>query len=555
VTRPRGAGTAGTLLLALLVWLVVYPLLLVLVEAFRGPQGWTLEHVRQFLGRPTEWNALWGSLWTSLMSVLLAALVGIPLAFLFARYEIPGGRVLSALVALPAVLPPLVGVIAFLFLYGETGFISLLVQRVLGLTDPPWRLQGAGAILLVHAYSMYVYFYLFVRAGLATLDASQYEAAASLGAGRWRTLRRVVLPHLYPALAGAALLTFMTALASFSAPYIFGGGFRVMTTQIVATRLNGENELAMVETISLTLVALVALWLLPGGAGDWAGGGLKGAAPRPVPVRRRWLRRSLAVTGWGLAGLLLLPHLTLLLVSFVPVGTWTVEPFPPEYTLRNYLTLLRDPVRARPLVNSLWLATLATAAAVALGLAGAFLSVRKQVRGGRTIERLLALPWAVPGTVFAIALATAFSVQAPWVGRVLLVGTLWILPLAYLVRSLPITSRAILSGFRALDPSLDEAASTLGAGRWRRLRQVTLPLLRPALLAGASLAFVTAFGDFVTSIMLYTYDTRPISLEILSSLRQADVGVAAAYGVVLMLVSAAVFALASERQGRGGNPG
>jgi iron(III) transport system permease protein len=546
---------AGTLLLVLLVWLVVYPLVLVLVEAFRGPQGWTLEHLRQFLARPTEWSALWGSLWISLVSVLLAALVGIPLAFLFARYEVPGGRVLSALIALPAVLPPLVGVIAFLFLYGETGFISLLVQRLLGLTDPPWRLQGAGAILLVHAYSMYVYFYLFVRAGLTSLDASQYEAAASLGAGRWRTLRRVVLPHLYPALAGAALLTFMTALASFSAPYIFGGGFRVMTTQIVATRLNGENELAMVETLSLTLLALVALWLLPGGGGDGVTGGLKGAAPRPVPVHRRWLRRTLAAAGWGLAGLLLLPHLTLLLVSFVPVGTWTVEPFPPEYTLRNYLTLLQDPVRARPLLNSLWLATLATAAAVAIGLAGAFLSVRRQVRGGRLIERLLALPWAVPGTVFAIALATAFSVQAPWAGRVLLVGTLWILPLAYLVRSLPITSRAILSGFRALDPSFDEAASTLGAGRWRRLRQVTLPLLRPALLAGASLAFVTAFGDFVTSIMLYTYDTRPISLEILSSLRQSDVGVAAAYGVVLMLVSALVFVVGSERPGRAGNPG
>jgi len=542
-------------MLVLLVWLVVYPLILVLVEGFRGTEGWTMDYLRQFLVRPTEWRALWGSLWISLVSVLLAALVGIPLAFLFARYEVPGGRVLSALVALPAVLPPLVGVIAFLFLYGETGFISLLVQRALGLTDPPWRLQGAGAILLVHAYSMYVYFYLFVRAALTSLDASQYEAAASLGAGRWRTLRRVVLPHLYPALAGAALLTFMTALASFSAPYIFGGGFRVMTTQIVATRLNGENELAMVETISLTVVALAALWLLPGGSGEAATGGQKGAAPRPVPVRSPWLRRGLAVTGWGLAGLLLLPHLTLLLVSFVPVGTWTVEPFPPEYTLRNYLTLVQDPVRARPLLNSLWLATLATGVAVAIGLAGAFLSVRRQVRGARTIERLLALPWAVPGTVFAIALATAFSVQAPWVGRVLLVGTLWILPLAYLVRSLPITSRAILSGFRALDPSLDEAASTLGAGRWRRLRRVTLPLLRPALLAGASLAFVTAFGDFVTSIVLYTYDTRPISLEILSSLRQSDVGVAAAYGVVLMLVSAAVFAVGSERQGRGGNPG
>jgi iron(III) transport system permease protein len=173
------------------------------------------------------------------------------------------------------------------------------------------------------------------------------------------------------------------------------------------------------------------------------------------------------------------------------------------------------------------------------------------VPGGGAIQGLLALPWAVPGTVFAIALATAFSVHQPALGRFILVGTLWILPLAYLVRNLPITSRAVLAGLRALDPALDEAAATLGAGRWRTLRRVTLPLLRPALVAGASLAFVTAFGDFVTSIMLYTYDTRPISLEILSSLRQSDVGVAAAYGVVLMVVSAAVFAVGAEQ----GSPG
>ncbi|HUF35774.1 MAG TPA: iron ABC transporter permease [Gemmatimonadales bacterium] len=556
MSPARRARIAAPLLLALLAWLVVYPLLLVLVEGLRGPEGWTLEHVRAFMGRPTEWQALWGSLWTSLASVGLAAAVGVPLAFLFSRYDLPGGRVLGGLVALPAVLPPLIGVMAFLFLYGEAGFVSLLVQAALGLTEPPWRLQGAGAILLVHAYSMYVYFYLFVRAALASLDASLYEAAASLGAGRWRTLRRVTLPHLAPALGGAALLTFMTALASFSAPYIFGGGFRVMPTQIVSTRLNGENELAMVETISLTLVALAALWLLRGsGAYDTASGGRKGMAPAPRPVRHPGVRAAALVLGWGLALLLLLPHLTLLLVSLVPVGTWTTEPVPPDYTLGNYLTLVRDPVRARPLVNSLWLATIATGAAVALSLAGAVLSVRRRVPGSRLIEGLLALPWAVPGTVFAIALATAFSVHAPWAGRVILVGTLWILPLAYLVRNLPITSRAIQAGFRALDPSLDEAAATLGAGRWRTLRRVTLPLLRPALLAGASLAFVTAFGDFVTSIMLYTYDTRPISLEILSSLRQSDVGVAAAYGVVLMLVSAAVFTFGSGGRGGEGNPG
>jgi iron(III) transport system permease protein len=274
-----------------------------------------------------------------------------------------------------------------------------------------------------------------------------------------------------------------------------------------------------------------------------------------VRVRRRWARRLLAGLAWALAAVLLLPHLTLLLVSFVPAGTWTTQPLPPVYTARNYLTLVADPVRVRPLVNSLWMAATATVAAVALALWAGTLAVRRRVPGRGLIEGLVALPWAVPGTVFAIALATAFSVQRPWAGRVVLVGTLWILPLAYVVRNLPLTGRAILAGFRQLDPALDEAAATLGAGRWRTLRRVTLPLLRPAVVAGATLAFVTAFGDFVTSIMLYTYDTRPISLEILGSLRQSDVGVAAAYGVVLMLVSGAVFALGSERRGDGGSAG
>ncbi len=550
---PRSrTAILGAIVLLILLWLIVYPLILVLIEGFQGPGGWTLDYLRQFSARRNEAQALWGSLWISLATVALAGAIGIPLAYLFWRYDFPGRSVLGALVALPAVLPPLVGVIAFLFLYGESGFTSLLVQHLLGLDEPPWRLQGAPAILLVHAYSMYVYFYLFTRAGLASLDVAVFEAAASLGAGRWRTIRRIVLPLLYPSLGGGALLTFMTALASFSAPYIFGGGFRVMTTQIVATRLNGDDQLAMVETTSLTLLALVALWLLRGAprGGDPAGG-RKGVPPALIPVRRPLARILVALLGWSLAVVLLLPHLTLLLVSFVPAGTWTTEPLPPSYTWRNYLTLIVDPVRTRPLLNSLWLATAATVASVGIALLAGILSVRRRVPGRRIIQGLLALPWAVPGTVFAIALATAFSVREPLLGRFILVGTLWILPLAYLVRNLPITSRAVLAGLRALDPALDEAAATLGAGRWRTLRRVTLPLLRPALVAGASLAFVTAFGDFVTSIMLYTYDTRPISLEILSSLRQSDVGVAAAYGVVLMAVSAAVFAVGAEQ----GSPG
>ena len=529
--RPVGAGEV--VLALLLAWVIVYPLLVVGGEALHADFGAVLR-------QPAEWQALWGSLWISAASVMLSALVGVPLAFVFERYDFPGRRLLGALVALPAVMPPLVGVIAFLFLYGESGFVSRAVQAALGLGHAPWRLRGPGAILLVHAYSMYVYFYLFARAGLARIDGSMVEAAASLGAGPWRTFRRVTLPLLAPALWGAALLVFMTALASFSAPYIFGGSFRVMTTQIVATKLNGDLPTAMLETVALAALAILGFVVVQRSEGERSVAAVgKGTAPPLKAIAHPAARRAAAALGWTLGLVLLLPHLTLIAVSLVPAGTWTTQAVPPVWSLANYGTLFSQAERLRPLVNSLWMAAVATAAAVAVAAFAAHLVVRRRVALRRAIETLLALPWAVPGTVVAIALATLFSVRSPLTGRWILVGTAAILPLAYLVRSLPLTGRALLAGYRQLDPSLEEAAESLGAGRWRRLWRVTLPLLKPALAAGASLAFVTALGDFVTSILLYTYDTRPIAIEILSSLRLDDMGVAAAFGVVLMAVSAA----------------
>jgi iron(III) transport system permease protein len=538
---------------ALLAWLVGYPLLMTLLEALGlgGPKGWTLGFFAEFFQRRDEWLALWRSLWISAASVLLAALVGVPLAFLFERTDFPGRRLLGAIVALPVALPPLVGVIAFLFLYGESGFASRAVQSMLGLSAPPWRLVGPGAILLVHAYSMYVYFYLFTRAGLARLDAALLEAAASLGASRARTLFRVTLPLLRPALAGAALLTFMTALASFSAPYLFGGGFRVMTTQIVASKLNGELALAQVETVMLAGLALLGLGAMR--RADRAasvGTGVRGIAPARKRLRGPLARGAAGLFGWLLAVLLLLPHAVLLLVSLVPAFTWTAEPFPPVLNLENWKSLFTTPEHLRPVVNSLWMAVAATLLAVALGFAAARLAAGRRDRVGGLLEGLIAVPWAVPGTVFAVALATTFSANQPWIGRFVLIGTPWILPLAYLVRDLPLTGRAALAGLRQLDPALEEAAASLGADRRRRLLRVTLPLLRPALAAGAGLAFITALGDFIVSIVLYTFDTRPISIEILSSLRLQDLGMAAAYGVLLMTASAAAFLLWGEGEAR-----
>jgi len=540
--RLRRSDIAAAALTLLLAWLVIYPILIVGVDAAH-PTALTA-----FFTRPGEWAALWASVWISLVSVLLAAAIGVPLAFLFEWFDFPGRKTLGALIALPVVLPPLVGVIAFLFLYGESGFIARAIQSVLHLQNAPWRLQGAVAILLVHAYSMYVYFYLFTRAGLAKLDVSMLEAAQALGADRRATLWRVIVPLLRPSLVGAAMLTFMTALGSFSAPYIFGGGFRVMTTQIVATKLNGDLPLAMVETVALALVAIAGLVILRRTEGDDILVALgKGIAPRPRPIRRASVRWLAAIAGWGLAVLLLLPHLTLGLVSLVPYGAWTTEILPPVINFENYRRLFSEAERLRPMWNSLWMAAASTAVAVALALAGGWLVVRRRVALRRAIEALLALPWALPGTVFAIALAITFSVHAPLQLRFVLVGTAVILPLAYLVRALPLTGRGVLAAYRQLDPSLEEAAASLGAGRWRTLARVTLPQLRPGLAAGASLAFVAALGDIVASIVLYTYETRPVSIEILSSLRLAETGVAAAFGVVLMLVSAVVLGVGARR--------
>ena len=540
--RPKRSDLAAAALTLLLAWLVIYPILVVAADAAHPTA------LRDFLTRPGEWAALWASVWISLVSVILAAAIGIPLAFLFEWFDFPGRKTLGALIALPVVLPPLVGVIAFLFLYGESGFVSRAIQSLLHLQNAPWRLQGAVAILLVHAYSMYVYFYLFTRAGLARLDVSMLEAAQALGADRGATLWRVIVPLLRPSLVGAAILTFMTALGSFSAPYIFGGGFRVMTTQIVATKLNGDLPLAMVETVALALVAVAGLVILRRTEGDDILVALgKGIAPRPRPIRRASVRWLAAGAGWGLAVLLLLPHLTLLLVSLVPYGAWTTEVLPPVINLDNYRRLFSEAERLRPMWNSLWMAAVSTAVAVAIALVGGWLVVRRRVALRRAIEALFALPWALPGTVFAIALAITFSVHAPLQLRFVLVGTAVILPLAYLVRALPLAGRGVVAAYRQLDPALEEAAASLGAGRWRTLTRVTLPQLRPGLAAGASLAFVAALGDIVASIVLYTYETRPVSIEILSSLRIAETGVAAAFGVVLMLVSAVVLGVGARR--------
>ena len=528
----------------ILLWTVLYPNLFVLRDSLTTNGAFTLEHYSRFADSRADIRALWNSVWISLASVGLSALLGIPLAFFFARLDFPGRRLLAALSALPVLLPPLVGVISFLFLYGETGFFTRGIQVMLGLREPPWRLNGAGAVLFVHAYTMYVYFFMFVTAALTRLDPALVEAASALGSSKRRTMFRVTLPMLAPAIGGAALLVFMTSMGSFSAPYVFGGGFRVLTTQIFTSKLNGELPIAAVETVILAGVSIVFLWLLQRYEKDRSYTGASKGTSRPLLIRpgSKTKRGLLTLTGSIIVLLLILPHLTVLLVSFVPEGTWTTQIIPPEYSAQNYRLIFGEREMLRPVMNSLVLSTWATIANIVFALAAAYVLARRKVRARWLINALVILPWALPGTVLAMALASTFSVNQWWSGRMVLVGTAAILPLAYFIRNIPLVTRSTLASFQQIDPALEEASASLGGSWFTTWRRVLVPLVLPGLVAGALLAFVTALGEFVASIMLYTHRTRPISLEILAQLRAFNFGAASAYAVLLIALMAAVFA-------------
>jgi iron(III) transport system permease protein len=516
----------------LLLWAVVYPNAAVIAGSFENGLG----HWREFAASPADREALWTSLVISVASVFASLAIGVPLAFLLGRFEFPGRRLLRAVATLPAALPPLVGVIAFLFLYGESGLVTRIVQRVLGMQEAPWRLKGVGAIVFVHAYTMYVYVFLFVSAGLERFDATLDEAASGLGASTWQRLKRVTLPLLMPAVAGSALLVFMNALGSFSAPYVFGGGLRVLSTQILASKTNGALGLAYVETTVLALSAVAGLlvfrWLDRKRKYTLASKG--GRKRREIRSRRVQILTSIAAAAIVIA--LVLPHLMVVLVSFARDGAWTTQVLPPEYTFDNYRRLFTESELWRPITNSVSMALIATAANLVVCFLAAYLIVFRRFAGRGLLELLVALPWAIPATAIALGLAATFNRNDLLSARVLLVGTFWILPLAYFIRDIPLVASAVEGSLRQMDASLEDAARGLGASWLLTMRRVILPAARPGLVAGGLLAAVTAVGEFVASVVLYTHSNRPISMEILAQLRALAFGTAAAYSVLLIFL-------------------
>ncbi len=468
----------------------------------------------------------------SFATVITSGLVGSALAFLLTRYRFPGRRVLSGLAYMPFTLPPLVGVLSFYYLVGLDGLLPRFCERYLGFEG--LALRGPWAILLVHTYSFYVYFYAMTGAALEALDRSQLEAARTLGAGRLRVFFRVTLPMLRPALLGASLLTFMSSGASFSAPYIFGNRYPMLSVEIFNERTQFSDARAATLTVVLAILSLVGVLVFRSRTRA-AGGGSKGVR---VPLRSRGGRFAATLCAGGCIALILMPHLTILWLSLVDHRAWHTELVPTAFTLANYRAIFASAQNFAPIRNSLWMSALAAGACLLVALPAGYLIGRKRP-GAAWVNFAVMVPWALPGTVTAMNLIVAFNHP-----KFPLVGTVWILPLAYFIRNVPLLTRISTAAIEPFDASLLEAGQTLGGSRWFCFTRIVLPVMAPAIAAGTALVFATCLGEFVASVLLYVHRNIPISVQIDMMWRGASgLGPAFAYSVLLMLLVAATFIL------------
>jgi iron(III) transport system permease protein len=537
--RNRGSSDRFIYLLALPVFLIVF-FFVVLPMGYTaltsaGGEGLAANYSSALSG--SSMTAILLSVGISVASVVLCGIIGTALAVLLTRFDFPGRRALEICAILPMALPPLIGAVAFVLLFGETGILPRALNELLGATGSIGGVSGIAGVLLVHAFTMYPYFYLSVAAGLSGLDSTVEQAAYSLGASRLRVWRTVILPMLTPALVSGALLTFMISMASFTAPQLFN--VQTLTMQIVATRTGGAHDLAATQATVLAIVSIGFLLAM-----RWYQGRRVHRSLSKGVQRDRTPTRGL-VSGLALAGSILLcavlmaPVAVILLISFSVDSSWTVQVIPSEYTWENYLSIFTEPRSLLPINVSVQMSIVATIAAVVIGSLAAWVVARWPGRGKAVLDIAIMLPWALPGTVIGVNMVTAFNEPSPGNLGLTLVGTLAILPVAYFVRYVPLIFRSTSASLDQIDPSLEEASRNLGSSPLRTLRTVTMPLAIKGVMAGALLAFVDGVGEYVASVIIYPAGFPPMSVAIYDRIYSAEFGTAAAYGslqIALILV-------------------
>ncbi len=531
--RPWDAARAVAWLISA-AWIalgILFPLARVVAATFWTHDHFTLEILARVLDLGYNRRALANSLFLATLVALAGTLIGFIFAYTTSRPRLGGwGRVLNYLVVLPLISPPFLVAIALLFSFGRGGIFWRLI--------PPLQQTETYGLPLTFLAETLTYFpvaVLTLRSVLLAGDPNLEQAALSLGGSRWRVFRTVTVPLAAPGILNSLLLLFGTSLADFATPLILAGSrFPVLPVQAYL-QVTGSYDLQAGAALSFVLlVPSLAVFLLQRA---WLG------STRFVTVTGQQGQRSPAPTTGPftdltlLGGCLLIAGFVLYLYGVIVYGSlvrlWGVDG---TVSLAHYRTALTTDWRG--VRDSLLIAALATPAGAVLAMVLAQLVARRRSVASALLEFAAMLNFALPGTVVGIGYLLAFN-QPPFV----LTGTAVILALSFIFRYNPVGLRATIAALLQVDPALEEASQTLGAGSVRTFRKVTLPLVAPAVLAGLEYLWVRSLTSISAAIFLVSVNWTLITVEILQHATELALGQAAALSVILILLVFAGIAL------------
>jgi iron(III) transport system permease protein len=487
---------------------------------------------------------------------LACCVVATPLAWLVARSDMPGHRLIRLLVMASFVTPPFLGAIAWEILAApNSGLLNQWYRELFGLDayDNFLDIYTTTGLIFVMACYAFPYVFVLVANALERIPAELEDASSILGGGRWVTFRRVSLPIVLPSLLAGALVAFLQAMTQFGAPAILAlpAGFHVITTKIWSLfQFPPDPHLAAAASLPLLILTVLLLrgqtWLLKGrGYAVIAG---KSGPPRRVPLGVwRWPALLFAL---GVVALpVLLPYAALLKTALVRTAseplTWQA------LTFRNVRFVFTEfSATQRALGNTFLLGILSAICGTVLALVVAFLTTRKLVPGARLLGFLATAPAAIPGIVLGVGLFLAYT-RPPLV----LYGTLMILLLAFVTIELPAAYQQLQAALSGLHPELEEASRILGASRLRSLWQITAPLLWSSVVATWCFIFIGAIRELSATILLTTANTKLVSVIIYDLNESGDLGAISVLGITLLVISFITVAIANRLpRARGGVP-
>jgi thiamine transport system permease protein len=533
----RGRLARGVMLavpLAFLGVFFVYPVASIIGRGLTPDGSLDLSPIGNVVTDSQLRGVAWFTIWQAALSTVITVLVALPGAYVFARYEFPGKRLLRAAITVPFVLPTVVVGSAFLSLLGEDGPLAFL----------GWE-QTVAAILLAHLFFNYAVVVRTVGGLWAHLDPRQEDAARVLGAGRWQTFRSVTLPALRPAISAAAAIVFLFTFTSFGVILILGGP-RYSTLEVEIYRQTAQFlNLPQAAALSIVqLAAVVAMLLVAGRAQGRRTEALRLRATAET-ARRPRTGRERVVVGLNLAVMALLlggPLAALIERSFHTAGGYGLGFYRALSELRRTSTIFVPPVEA--IANSLVFAAIATVIALVIGGLAAFALVGSGRQAGRVrgLDTLLLVPLGVSAVTIGFGFLITLD-KPPFDLRASPV----LIPIAHALVAAPFVARVMMPLLRSIDQRLRDAAALLGASPARVWREIDLPIVFRALLVAAGFAFAISLGEFGATIFIARpdYPTLPVVIfRLIDQPGPLSFGAAMAASVILMAVTAtAIFAI------------